>query len=98
EQIFSDKIKFAYDRLPDLVKAMNPVVRSTQSKLVLSNNSTIRCAISVRGGTIQFLHISEYGKICAVSPLKAREIQTGSIPAVDQNGIVIIESTVEGLD
>ncbi|SFV31289.1 hypothetical protein SAMN05216456_1292 [Devosia crocina] len=98
EQIFSDKIKFAYDRLPDLVKAMNPVVRSTQSKLVLSNNSTIRCAISVRGGTIQFLHISEYGKICAVAPLKAREIQTGSIPAVDQTGIVIIESTVEGLD
>lgn len=97
EAIFNDKIKFAYDRLPPLIREMVSA-RMTLSKIVFSNNSSIRCATSVRGGTVQWLHVSEYGKICAVAPIKAREIQTGSIPAVDQTGIVVIESTVEGLD
>ncbi|GLQ09233.1 phage terminase large subunit [Devosia yakushimensis] len=97
EQIFGDKIKFAYDRLPPLIREMVPA-RMTLKKIVLANNSSIRCATSVRGGTIQWLHVTEYGKICQVAPIKAKEIQTGSIPAVDKTGIVVVESTVEGLD
>ena len=44
------------------------------------------------------VHNSEYGKICAKYPDKAREVITGSIPAVPLDGIVIIESTAEGQD
>jgi hypothetical protein len=42
------------------------------------------------------LTISEYGKICAQSPGKAKEVRTGSLPAVPTTGICVIESTAEG--
>jgi len=47
---------------------------------------------------MQFLHVSEFGKICARFPHRAREIVTGSLPAVPKSGVVIIESTAEGRD
>jgi hypothetical protein len=50
----------------------------------------------MRSGTIHRLHISEFGKICAKYPEKAKEVMTGSIPAVPTNGILVIESTAEG--
>ena len=52
----------------------------------------------MRSGTIHRLHISEFGKICAKYPDKAKEVITGSIPAVPKSGILIIESTAEGRD
>lgn len=97
-KIFRDKIMFAYDRLPDVIKALAPIQSKNKSELVLENNSSLMVGTSARGGTLQFLHVSEYGKICAVAPDKAAEIQSGALPAVAQGGIVVIESTVEGLD
>ena len=94
--IFRDKIKYAYDNLPPLVREMAPLTRDSASELVLGNNSSLRVATSVRSGTLQFLHVSEFGKICAKYPDKAREVLTGSLPAVDQGGMVFIESTAEG--
>lgn len=94
--IFRNKIRFAYDRLPPLVKQMNPLVRNSASELILANGSSLKVATSARGGTLQWLHVSEFGKICAKYPEKANEIVTGSLPAVDRNGIVCIESTAEG--
>ena len=40
---------------------------------------------SARSGTLQRLHVSEFGKICAQYPKKAREIVTGAFPAVGKN-------------
>jgi hypothetical protein len=40
--------------------------------------------------------VSEFGKICANHPKKAREVTSGSLPAVPDDGIAIIESTAEG--
>ncbi|MGA0525075.1 terminase, partial [Escherichia coli] len=57
---------------------------------------SIRVATSMRSGTIHRLHISEFGKICAKYPDKAKEVMTGSIPAVPKTGILVIESTAEG--
>lgn len=94
--IFRDKIKFAYDRLPETIQNMVPLKKDSASELMLSNNSSLRVATSVRSGTLQFLHVSEFGKICAQYPHKAKEILTGSLPAVDQGGLVFIESTAEG--
>lgn len=97
ESIFTDKVKFAYDNLPEELKAAMPLTKCTTSELRFGhNNSMIRVATSVRGGTIHRLHISEFGKICAKFPDKAKEVVTGSIPAVPQSGIVVIESTAEG--
>ncbi|MPZ36667.1 MAG: hypothetical protein GEU95_01170 [Rhizobiales bacterium] len=94
--IFRTKIKFAYDKLPAPIRAMNPLVKDSESELILANGSALKVATSARSGTLQWLHVSEFGKICAKYPEKAREILSGSIPAVDQNGIVCIESTAEG--
>jgi len=98
EVIFRDKVKFAYDNLPPTLKQANPLTKDSQSELMLENNSSLRVAISARSGTFQWLHISEFGKICAKRPDAAREIVTGSLPTVDRNGIICIESTAEGAE
>lgn len=97
EVIFRDKVLFAYNNLPEWIRKAMPLATENKSELVFShNNSSIRVATSMRSGTIHRLHISEYGKICAKFPDKAKEVQTGSIPAVPKSGILIVESTAEG--
>lgn len=97
EAIFRDKVKFAYDNLPEELRDAMPLENCTKSEMLFAhNNSSIRVATSVRGGTIHRLHVSEYGKICAKYPDKAKEVMTGSIPAVPKSGILVIESTAEG--
>ena len=97
EAIFRDKVKFAYQNLPELLRLRMPLARDSASELLFAhNNSSIRVATSMRSGTIHRLHVSEFGKICAKYPDKAVEVITGSIPAVPLNGILIIESTAEG--
>lgn len=97
EAIFRDKVRFAYDCLPAFVRAIAPLSRATTKELVFAhNNSAIRVSTSMRSGTIHRLHVSEMGKIAATAPIKAREIVTGSLPAVPANGIAVIESTAEG--
>lgn len=99
EVIFRDKVKFAYNNLPEVLRAAMPLARDSASELLFGHNgSSIRVATSMRSGTIHRLHVSEYGKICAKFPDKAREVVTGSIPAVPKSGILVIESTAEGQD
>lgn len=96
EKIFRNKVKYPWDNLPAAVKALNPPVNVTTSEMVFKGGSSIYVGTSGRSGTLQFLHISEYGKICRRFPEKAKEIKTGSIPAVHAGGLVFIESTAEG--
>lgn len=99
EAIFRGKVRFAYDQLPDFMQRWFPLSKSTASELEFGHNgSSIRVATSMRSGTIHRLHVSEFGKICAKYPDKAKEVVTGSIPAVPKSGICIIESTAEGQD
>ena len=97
--IFRDKVKFAYDNLPRHLRQAMPLRRESASELLFDhNNSSIRVATSVRASTIHYLHVSEFGKICAKFPERAEEIVTGSFPTVPLDGIIIIESTTEGQD
>lgn len=97
EVIFRDKVKFAYENLPDQVRARCPLQRDSAKELLFAhNNSSIRVATSMRGGTIHRLHVSEMGKIAAKFPDRAVEVVTGSLPAVPKTGIATIESTAEG--
>lgn len=99
ESIFTDKVKFAYDNLPEALRNAMPLSKCTTSEMRFAHNgSKIRVATSVRGGTYHRLHISEFGKICAKFPDKAAEVVTGSIPAVPLSGVLVIESTAEGTD
>jgi intein/homing endonuclease len=98
EAFFSDKIRFAYDNLPEIIKANRPADTSNTRELKFSNNSAIRVGVSMRSATLQFLHISEFGKICRKYPEKADEIVTGSLNTVHAGQFITIESTAEGQD
>lgn len=99
EVIFRDKVKLAYLNLPEQIRLAMPLARNSATELLFGhNNSSVRVATSMRSGTIHRLHVSEFGKICAKYPEKAKEVVTGSIPAVPLDGITVIESTAEGQD
>lgn len=96
--IFRDKVKFAYEQLPPALKAVMPLKRDAAEELLFAhNNSSIRVSTSMRSGTMHYLHISEFGKICAKRPDRAEEVVRGSIPTVPTHGgMLFIESTAEG--
>lgn len=96
-KLYRKKVCFAYDNLPEFVRALVPTVEKSQTQMVFGNGSSIEVTSSARGGTPHFLHISEMGKIAAKYPEKAVEITTGSLQGVPKNGLVFIESTAEGM-
>jgi len=96
EGFFESKIKYAYNHLPQFLKDANPASQSSARKLTFRNGSSIRVTTSGRSGTYQLAHISEFGKICAKFPEKAREIVTGTLNTVHPGQLVTIESTAEG--
>lgn len=99
EAIFRDKVRYGYNNLPPEIRERFPLSRDSAVELLFAhNNSSVRVATSMRSGTIHRLHVSEFGKICAKYPDKAKEVMTGSIPAVPTNGVLVIESTAEGAD
>lgn len=93
---FDDKIKFAYDNLPAEIKAEVRAEQDTVQSLKFSNGSTVRVGTSMRSGTYQYLHISEFGKMCAKYPEKAQEVITGTLNTLAPGQIAFIESTAEG--
>lgn len=92
------KIKFAYDRLPDIIKQSVPLVTCNAHEMELANGSVLTVGTSMRSDTIHYLHVSEFGKICAKFPHRAEEVITGTIPSVPTTGVIFIESTAEGRD
>lgn len=95
-EIFIDKVKFAYDNLPQFVRDMCPAHRDNANEMRFSNGSVFRVATSLRGGTLQLLHITEFAKICQENPTKANEIVSGALNAVQAGQFVCIESTARG--
>ncbi|MEQ9643533.1 MAG: terminase [Alphaproteobacteria bacterium] len=96
EAIFRDRIKFAYDRLPLVLRQVLAAERNSAHALRFANNSEIRVGTSLRSGTFQMLHVSEYGRISVKLPETAREIRTGALNAVAPGRQVWIESTAQG--
>lgn len=96
QAIFKDKIRYPYENLPEGLRNAVSIIKDNATELELSNNSSIRVGTSLRSGTLQYLHISEYGKLCAKFPEKAREVRTGALNTVQAGQIVFVESTAEG--
>lgn len=90
------KIRFAYENLPPAIKALLPLKTDNATSLVFKNGSVIEVGTSHRGGTLQILHVSEFGKIAAQFPEKAREIKTGAFGTVHKGQFIYVESTAEG--
>ena len=96
QRLFRTKTRYAYNNLPDFVRKANPLEINNTDEFVFAKGGSVSISTSFRGGTIQRLHVSEFGKICAKHPEKAREIVTGAIEAVPIDGITTLESTAEG--
>ena len=95
-EILENKVKYAYNNLPDVVKLMYPVTIDRKDKLAFSNGSSLYCDRSMRGGTLQYLLITEYGKMCAKNPELAKEVKTGAFNTVTSGQFLVVESTAEG--
>ncbi len=98
-KIFRRKILYPYENLPDRIKDFRSTTAKSESRIGFDNNSILSVGTSMRSGTLQFLHVSEFGKICARFPEKAREIVTGAFEAVHtqtKESLMFVESTAEG--
>lgn len=104
KEIFRNKIKFAYENISESMLSLFtmisdglPIPESDRDGLYsFSNGSTLSVSTGFRGGTLQSLHVSEFGKICKKRPDVAQEIVTGAFQAVSKRGTKTIESTAEG--
>lgn len=96
KEIFRDKIKFAYERLPVGMRLVRETVVDSVHSLEFNNGSSIRVGTSMRGLTLQYLLVTELGKISVQFPQKAEEIRTGSFNTVHAGQFIFIESTAEG--
>lgn len=94
--IFKEKLKYAYDNLHPDIKRLFKLVGDSAKELSFTHGSSIRVGTSMRSSTLQSLHISEFGKICATDPERAREIITGSLNTIHPGQSIFIESTAEG--
>jgi len=93
---FRDKIKFAYDNLPEPFKKVRAAENDSAESLRFNNGSSIRVGVSLRSGTLQRLHVSEFGKLCAKYPERAEEVKTGAFNTVAVGQSITVESTAEG--
>jgi hypothetical protein len=92
------KIEYAWDHLaPDLKAALKVKSRTSRTGLGFGHGSEISVSTSSRGGTVQFLHVSELGKIARKYPERAKEIVTGAFESVPVDGCIVVESTAEGM-
>ncbi|MCU8646876.1 terminase, partial [Escherichia coli] len=100
-EIFRTKIAVPFDHLPDWLRASFTIVErrsgASGGYILFGHGSSIQVATSFRSGTVQRLHISEHGKICAKYPAKAKELRTGTLNAVSDECIIFDESTAEGV-
>lgn len=94
--IFRDKLKYAFDQLHPNLRKLFRTVGDSAKELAFSHGSIIRVGTSLRSSTLQYLHISEFGKICAKYPERAREVISGSLNTVHAGQNIFIESTAEG--
>jgi len=106
------KMRVAYEHLdnkelhPDtwhlgaVIKLKSTMTKGMDSEfpevLVWSNSSMIYAGTSHRGSTLQYVWVSELGKIAHKSDDKANEILEGAFEAMHEGAIGFVETTHEG--
>ena len=93
---FRDKIKYAYDSLPAVFRKLRAADTDSAESLRFNNGSSVRVGTSLRSGTLQRLHVSEFGKLCAKYPDRAAEVVSGAFNTVAVGMKITVESTAEG--
>lgn len=90
------KIRFAYVNLPAYLRQKVSLTKDNEDELRFSNGSSVVVGTTHRGGTLQFLHVSEFGKTAVEKPEVAKEIITGAFNTIAPGGQIKVESTTHG--
>lgn len=101
------RVKFAYDHLDDpddpvtaalggIVKKWAPLTKRNEHELGWANESKFWASTTLRGGTITFLWVTEFGPIASQFPDKAAKIKSGALNTIHQEAFACIESTYKG--
>jgi hypothetical protein len=90
------KIRTAFMGMPAAVRETVKLVKDNEEELKWSNGSTCYVGTSHRGGTLQYLHISEFGKIATDKPDVAREIKAAALNTIAPGQKIKVESTAHG--
>lgn len=98
QHIFKRIIGHALDNFPEELRHTLNIKSRSAREIAFENGSFLRVDTTLRGSTYANVVVSEYGKTCARTPMKAEEVMTGTLNTVPINGRVIIESTGEGMD
>lgn len=99
---FDGKVHFAWNNLNQNLKAALgwsvDISRANQLSFAFGDGSSSSYVVSTSGrsGTFQNVHLSELAALCAERPNDAKEVITGTIPAVPNDGLILIESTAQG--
>lgn len=108
EKKLREKVKFAWKRVPPEACGFFTTEKDTNEMLSVRGpllpgrpepaESTFTFGINFRGGTVEFLVISEWGTVQNDDRQRSREIKAGAVPAVEraENGLCVIETTWKG--
>jgi len=92
-----EKARFAWEKLHDDLKHDRECITDNSKELAWNNNGAINAGKNARGGTNQFLHISEWGPIAYDDPKRSAEILSGAIPSASgATAKILAESTHKG--
>ena len=78
------------------IHKVNPMTGDAAGCLQWANGSKQEAGTSFMGGTPRRLHWSEAGPMSAQAPDRARKVKRGSLNAIGANGVIDIETTMEG--
>lgn len=90
------KILFAYNGLPAYIRQKVMLLKNNEDELRFSNGSSVVVGTTHRGGTLQYLHVSEFGKTAVEKPEVATEIVTGAFNTIAPGQQIKVESTTHG--
>lgn len=106
KEIFDRKIDFAMKNFNvELRDVLFKIARNSAKKIqVIFNDimgdksvSSIAVDISGRGGTYQYLHVSEFAAMCVLFPERSNKLEQETIPALPLSAFIFFESTAEGM-
>lgn len=96
QKVFASKVKYPYEHLPLGLRNARETESDSTQELAFNNGSKVRVGTSMRSDTLQYLHVTEFGKISAKYPEKAAEIKKGAFNTIAPGQYGFVESTAEG--
>ena len=96
KELLATKVRLPYEHLPARLQGLVNLTTDSTTSMEFTNGSCIHVGVTLRAGTYNAVHVSEFGKISVESPDKAEEVVSGTLETVPTDGMIFIESTARG--